>query len=60
MPSQNADKKFGQWNRFEVTVHNTRELSCGRVVARYQGDDISMASILADITHITHPIQSGA
>ena len=32
----------------------------GRVVARYQGDDITMASILADITHITHPIQSVA
>jgi ABC-type sugar transport system ATPase subunit len=30
----------------------------GRVVARYKGDDIAMASILADITHITHPIQS--
>jgi ribose transport system ATP-binding protein/rhamnose transport system ATP-binding protein len=29
----------------------------GRVVARYQGDDIAMASILADITH---PIQSVA
>jgi ABC-type sugar transport system ATPase subunit len=29
----------------------------GRVVARYQGDDITMASILADITH---PIQSVA
>ena len=32
----------------------------GRVVARYQGDDIAMASILSDITHITHPIQSVA
>jgi hypothetical protein len=32
----------------------------GRVVARYQGDDIAMASILADITHVTHPIQSVA
>jgi len=29
----------------------------GRVVARYQGDDIAMASILADITH---PMQSVA
>jgi ABC-type sugar transport system ATPase subunit len=32
----------------------------GRVVARYQGEDIAMASILTDITHITHPIQSVA
>jgi Domain of Unknown Function (DUF1080) len=24
MPTQNADKKFGQWNRFEITVRGER------------------------------------